>query len=88
MTLHDRIMAKKRDLGEAREEGEYFEALEYNQALNIASQLAKEADELMAEMAAALAPYAELEEMEGEGANVATRMLAKYNIYMERNNEQ
>lgn len=81
MSLHDRIMGQMPD-DLTNEADEFYDG--FAESSLKAVKLAKEADELMAEMARALAPYAELEEMEGEGANVAIRTLIKYNAWKEQ----
>ena len=85
MTLHDRIM----DLSKGVFAGPEY-SMGYEAACETASEIAKEADELMAEMAdvitGLMGAIGDWERgMAEECANCA---LAKYNTYKERNNEQ
>lgn len=93
MTLHDRIM----DLPKGLFAG-YEYAMGYEAACETAAVMATEADELMAQMAEALAALRH-EMMESgnyhaddfgwpEAKAKTEGAIAKYNTYMERNNEQ
>ena len=77
MRLHDRIMALKKP---AKTGNLKFGPALYNSGLADAAQLAKAADELMAEMAEALSVYADQE----LGYGVAEEALKQYKTWEEK----
>ncbi len=77
MTLHDRIMALQ-PIGKTSQ----VSAIHFNNAKMRAAQLATEADEIMAEMAAILSAIERLSGYSGESK--LSIALAKYNAYKEQ----